>query len=382
MLSRFLDGGIDTALVEYLNNIDYSRYEVTLGIGVSMGDREVFLSRISPEVKVVHIIGERFLVRSRQRKLSRKLPLYEKIFDETVVNLIRRRLLGRRLDRLVSSHDAIVDFDSTFYSLIRDHGKPVVGFYHFSIAENLRRSERHCRRQMDGMSRYSRIVVVSDTMLEEGRRLFPSLQEKFVRIYNGYDFEDIERRGNMPPGMKLPSRYFISVARLEESQKDNETLIKAYAEFRKHTECSSVPSLVLVGKGRDKEMLSGLVEELGLQDSVILTGFIENPYPLIRQSIALVLSSKYEGFGLVLVEGMGLGVPVVASDCPSGPAEILENGKSGLLFPTGDIQALAYNLEKLATDGETCRRMSAVSLERSKAFSIQRSVNELMEVLS
>lgn len=381
LLSRFLDGGIDTILVEYLNNIDFSRFEVTLAIGIDMGEREVFLPRVSPEVDVVHLVEGELLTRLPRRKLSGKPPFLEKAFDESVINPLRRMIVKRRLDRLVMSHDAVVDFDSSFYSKLRDCRKPVVGFYHFSIEENLRRSARHTRRQMAGMKGYAKIVVVSDAMLEEGRRLFPELSDKFVRIYNGYDLEGIVRRGSLAPEIKLPERYFVSVARLEESQKDNATLIRAYAEFRKRSGSSRLPSLVMAGTGKDSGMLSDLVKSLGLQDSVVMAGFVENPYPLMKHSIALILSSKYEGFGLVLVEAMALGKPVIASDCVSGPAEILENGKSGLLFPTGDIQALASCMEALATDDDMRTRLSDASLRRSKSFDIRESVNELMDIL-
>lgn len=384
LISRFLDGGIDTILVEYLRNLDFSKLDVTLGIGIHMGELEVHLHRIPKEVRIVHLVEEPLFTSPRKKKITGELSASGKVLDEIFLNPVRRIRMKGVLRRLVKDSDVIVDFDSTFYSFLSDCRKPVIGFYHFSIEENLKRQRRHTLRQMKGMAHYRNIVLLSDVMVKEGVRFFPELKEKFVRIYNGYDLPKLRERGDeaLEEGI-APGRYFLMVARLEESQKDYTTLLHAFAEFQELSE--RVPgaediSLLIAGEGKDREKLTTLAETLGIARKVRFLGFRSNPLPLMRNSLALVHSSKYEGFGLVIAEALALGKAVVASDCKSGPAEILENGESGILFPVGDTHTLAKELLKIACEPEFRTAMEWKGLRRSEAFDISRSVGQLMDL--
>lgn len=109
--------------------------------------------------------------------------------------------------------------------------------------------------------------------------------------------------------------------------------------------------LVIVGDGPLRPELTTLVETLGLEGLVSLPGFLENPFPILRRASAFALSSRWEGFPSALVEAMVLNVPVVSTDCHSGPREILDDGRLGRLVPVGDIDAMSSALlETLAGD--------------------------------
>jgi glycosyltransferase involved in cell wall biosynthesis len=99
--------------------------------------------------------------------------------------------------------------------------------------------------------------------------------------------------------------------------------------------------LIILGEGEERPSLEKLIATLGLQDSVALPGFVPNPYAYMRNAALFVLSSLWEGLPTVLIEAMAVGVPVVSTDCPSGPFEILKGGKLGPLVPVGDLSALA-----------------------------------------
>ena len=120
-------------------------------------------------------------------------------------------------------------------------------------------------------------------------------------------------------------------------QKDFPTLIRAFADVR----AKRVVRLVVLGEGKDRVELEALVKSLGVQDDVALPGFVDNPYPYMRAAALFVLSSQWEGFGNVLAEAMACGTPVVSTDCPSGPNEILENGRWGTLVPMDNWIALS-----------------------------------------
>jgi glycosyltransferase involved in cell wall biosynthesis len=120
-------------------------------------------------------------------------------------------------------------------------------------------------------------------------------------------------------------------------QKDFATLIRAFAQVRQDRSAR----LLILGEGPERAALESLVRDLALETDVGLPGWVTNPYPFMVRADLFVLSSKWEGLPGVLIEALYCGVPVVSTDCPSGPSEILEGGKYGRLVPVGDVEALA-----------------------------------------
>lgn len=133
----------------------------------------------------------------------------------------------------------------------------------------------------------------------------------------------------------------IGVGRLEH-QKDYPTLIKALAKIRQSQPCK----LIILGEGRQRNTLQNLIDELGLQEHVDLKGHVDNPFAYMARSQVFVLSSAWEGFGNVIAEALAVGTPVVSTDCPSGPREILMDGKYGPLTPVHDSESLAQAINQ------------------------------------
>lgn len=138
----------------------------------------------------------------------------------------------------------------------------------------------------------------------------------------------------------------LGVGRLCE-QKDFSSLVRAFALVRQRRDAR----LMILGEGEQRAELDRLVSQLGLKDRVAFPGFVQQPTTWLTRASLLVLSSRWEGFGNVIVEALAAGVPVVATDCDSGPAEILTDSRYGMLVPVGDIQAMAeaiiHTLERL-----------------------------------
>ena len=128
----------------------------------------------------------------------------------------------------------------------------------------------------------------------------------------------------------------LGVGRLT-AQKGFEILIEAFAQVRK----SQQARLLILGEGEERPMLEALIKQLGLDQDVDLPGFVLNPYPYMAHASLFVLSSRWEGLPTVLVEAMSLRTPVIATDCPSGPQEILRGGQYGQLVPVDNPEALA-----------------------------------------
>ena len=155
-------------------------------------------------------------------------------------------------------------------------------------------------------------------------------------------------------------------------QKDFPTLIEAFRRVSAARACR----LVILGEGRLRPQLEGQVRALGLEDWVSLPGWTENPYAFMSRAALFVLSSRHEGFPGVLVEALACGCPVVSTDCPAGPSEILED--PGLLAPVGDPEALSRIMRR-ALD----RPVDKAALRaRAARFSVERAVNEYDKLIA
>jgi glycosyltransferase involved in cell wall biosynthesis len=149
------------------------------------------------------------------------------------------------------------------------------------------------------------------------------------------------------------------------ARKDFETLIRAFALLRGRLEAR----LLILGEGRQRQQLSELVVALGLAECVEMPGFVDNPYPFMAGSNVFALCSRCEGAPVVLMEALASGCPVVSTDCPSGPREILQGGKVGPLVPIGDVAGLAEAMEKLISHPPDRQRLRDAAAPFSAAGS-------------
>jgi glycosyltransferase involved in cell wall biosynthesis len=148
----------------------------------------------------------------------------------------------------------------------------------------------------------------------------------------------------------------LAVGRLSR-QKDFPTLLRAFAS-RRHRSAR----LMILGEGSERPGLEALVKSLGLTAEVALPGFVENPFAYMARAGVFVLSSAWEGMPGVLIQALACGAPVVATDCESGPREVLQDGRVGRLVPVGDASALAQAID--STLGEPRRPLPDGVLDR------------------
>ena len=157
----------------------------------------------------------------------------------------------------------------------------------------------------------------------------------------------MERQPNHDWLLDPAIKVVLSVGRLS-PEKGLATLVQAFAEL--HVDQPDA-RLLIAGEGPERAVLQRLVAELGLSNVASLAGRTSTPLAWMRHAAVFVLASDYEGFGNVLVEAMACGTPVVSTDCPVGPREILKNGRLGRLVPVGDAAALATAISQALTQG-------------------------------
>ena len=350
LLSRFLDGGIDTVLTEYLCRLSGNvNYEITLAISIKMDELEVFKNRIPSNVKIVHFVKQQWLTKWRKRKIRQKIPAYIKLHDELLLNPIRRIMIANNIKRLATQNDVIIDFDSHFSSFLKNIKKPKVAFYHFSLAAMAEKNPRYIKKISQELAYYDRIVTISKAMCKECEILCPKLANKLIVIYNGQDRDRLKSFASEKViDNRINTPFLVAVERLTESQKDVSTILHAFKIL--HEKYQRTEKLYIIGKGNSEKDLKQLANNIGIANEVEFLGFKANPYPWIDKARLLIHSAKFEGLPTILIEGLMLDKLIVATDCPTGPKEILNEGKAGILIPVGDAEAMAEGINKLLTD--------------------------------
>lgn len=209
------------------------------------------------------------------------------------------------------------------------------------------------------------VIAVSEGVAEDTARTSGLERKRIHVVRNPVITAAMYQQARLPlahPWLSAPTEpvsppLILGVGRLTE-QKDFPTLLRAFARLRQHRPAR----LILLGEGRQRHRLEQLARDLAIADSVQLPGFDPNPYAWMARASLFVLSSRWEGSPNVLTEAMALGTPVVATDCPSGPNEILQGGEIAPLIAVGDDQALATAMAEVLDHPPPPERLqSAVS---------------------
>lgn len=219
-----------------------------------------------------------------------------------------------------------------------------------------------------------RVIAVSRGVADDLVQTLGLAKKKVEVIYNPIIDADLLARSQEPvdhPWFQSGSLpVILSVGRLE-YPKDFATLLHSFAIIRRSIPCRCV----ILGEGPDRAQIERLAEELGVADDLWMPGFVDNPYAYMSRARVQVLSSHWEGLPTVLVEASACGTPILATDCPSGPREIIRHGENGQLVPVGDEKSMAVALTDVLT-GQRKSKSSALS-----RFELSASAGHYLKVL-
>jgi glycosyltransferase involved in cell wall biosynthesis len=218
------------------------------------------------------------------------------------------------------------------------------------------------------------ILAVSEGVKDDLITLFPSLAEKIVVIHNPVVTQTLYNEASEDvkhPSFSSGNPVILNVAKLI-PLKDQSTLIHAFSIIRRRWPAR----LVILGVGTAEPELMKLTHELGISESVDFLGFQSNPYKFMKRSSIFVLSSLQEGLPTVLIEAMACGIPVISTDCPSGPNEIISHRKNGILVPMQEPIQLAKAIEELLERPDFARELACAGQLRAESFRADKITRE------
>jgi len=317
-------GGAERAMVNLAHGLAGCGCAVDLVLAQAKGP---YLDEVNKAIRLVDLKASRVLTSlpALARYLRREQPeaLLSALDYANVVALWARRLAGVPCRVLVTEHN----------TLSRSAG---------NSARWRQRMVPHLVKRFYPWADY--VIGISRGVADDLSQTAGLPRERIKILYNPVVTPELREKARAP----LNHPWFetgqppvvLAVGRLTK-QKDFPTLIRAFAQVRQ----TRPARLLILGEGPDRPALEALVHKLSLEGDVAMPGFVENPYAYMSRVSLYVLSSRWEGLPTVLIEALSCGLPIIATDCPSGPREILANGLYGSLVPVEDVTALAQAIE-------------------------------------
>ncbi len=357
-------GGAERNIINLIANMDTNVYELTIVAGNVGGNLE---SELGSNVKLINLESSGFLQLffKLSKLLKSKQPdiLVSALPHINTLSMMVKSFSSIKTKVILTEHTTISSLSSTARTLVKRLEArfilpPLMKMFYPSA---------------------NKIICVSEGVKEDLLSIIgnvPSIQVIYNPVFsNAIDLLRKEPLGEDEQLFTKGSPVIIAVGRLIKA-KDYPTLLKAF----KLMLGSLTADLVILGEGPEDEYLKNLVTSLSLQNNVTFLGFKSNPYKYMARSSVFVLSSVREGFGNVIVEAMGCGVPVVATNCKSGPSEIINNNINGLLVEPQNPKALADGITGILKDAALAQTLSVNGKERAAYFSIEKSVAEYEKV--
>jgi glycosyltransferase involved in cell wall biosynthesis len=348
----------------------------------------LFLDQIPPEVRIVDL-----KVRSARqswwilfrlgkdaffwaRMLFARKPHYVLGTLSNLANYLKRE----QPDVMISCHD----YPNVVAVMARDLarvGCRVILTAHSTLSHEMASSKKRKVKAQAEVDRrfYPRaeaIVTVSQGVADDLASILDLPLKSFTTIYNPVVSERLEQQATEPlthPWFSGDGPPVVLTVGGFKPAKDHATLLKAFALVRKKRPVR----LLILGEGKLRQSLTRQAGELGISEDLEMPGFVDNPYQYLARSSLFVLSSVFEGLPMVLIEALACGCPVVSTDCPSGPSEILDHGRYGRLVPMCDEKTLAEAINQ-ALDASQDK---ASLVARGQVFSLEKATEKYLELI-
>jgi glycosyltransferase involved in cell wall biosynthesis len=345
-------GGAERMMLYLVGGLDRSRYEITLALGLKRGP---YLPMVPDDIDFIELGHERGVSSIGSIARLFRSGGYDLCFSMVSMNpaAVVARELSRSRVRLVLG--------------ARNH-------YSSSLPAEASASRLKMLAIRMLYPRADLVIGVSQGVADDLVQNFGVPRSRVLAIHNPVDLDRVRALATEPlddpwfaPGARVP--VLVAVGKLQPAKGYPDLL----AAFRRVRDTMPV-RLVILGEGPDRTQIESIVDRTGLRADVRLVGFDVNPYRWLSRAAVFVHAAHWEGFPNVLVEAMACGTPVVSTDCPSGPAEILTDGENGFLVPVGDMAAHAARTLALLSDPALRARIRAAADRRVEDFAVARVV--------
>jgi glycosyltransferase involved in cell wall biosynthesis len=350
-------GGAERVQLSLLEHIDRSKFDIDLFFLQDHGNlRHLIPSNLNSSFGV-----------SEDKNLKlRTLSILTKLLD-----------LAKESDLIFAMIQGTPTYIATLIG--RFTNRPVVGWMHSIWTKNLLHELSWWHRPISRLIYPSvdRFIAVSYGSARDLQEFAPVLMNRVITIPNFLPLNLIKRQAeeNLPEwGMEIFKRQVVLAAGRLIPAKGFDILL---VSFDKLVKSGFDLNLVILGQGPEYPRLKNLAHSLGINARVFMPGFQENPYPFFKNAEMFVLSSRYEAFGMVVVEALALGTCVVATDCQSGPREVLKDGQYGVLVAPDDADALMEGMASLLNDPIESDRFRNDGKEYAWIYDVNKSVPDI-----
>lgn len=378
ILNKWLvTGGVERVLISYIKLFKLIKYDTKVISLYDIGYTNKNLhSEIDIDTNLSFILDRNKSKKYFEAKHQRKNSLSQKIKYELLKTNYKYRINSYIHNEIKKEkYNLIIDFNNILKntSHLQRQDIPIIKWVHSDITTNKNKAKIK-----NTFQSINHIIAICEQMQNNLSHFLDVPKGKISTIYNPIDITEIHRKMEAP--IKITeTNYFLVIARLVKG-KGLEELIDIYINLKKK---GIKNKLYIIGDGELRSTLSHKITQNRLENDCVLLGEVTNPYPYFKKAKLFLFTSESEGLGMVLIESMACGIPVIAMDCPTGPRDIIGlNNEYGKLIPMHNKEKFENTIIELLSDELQYQDYVEKSLSRAKDFSIENISKKIQELFN
>jgi glycosyltransferase involved in cell wall biosynthesis len=365
-VSSLAGGGAERVMVDLLRNIDRNTFQPLLVLLHQFEDSP-YRQHLPEDIRVIVVARKKDSVSAKLKQLLAFFKVVRREKPDVILSMLTHNNIMSLLSGLLFGIRVIACEHNTLSEVMKtEEGQSMLGMPVAPMVKVLYRFAEN-------------IITVSEGIKSDLISAIGISPHRIKTIYNPIDLNRVNSLMHAPPGHPFFAEQkpvVVAMGRMT-AQKRFDILLNAFSRVILSTDAR----LIILGEGPERTRLENMVKDLGIEEKVSLAGFQRNPYALLAHADVFVLSSQYEGLPMAILEAMACGLPVISTDCRSGPTEILEDGQCGILVPVNDEAALAEAMTELLKDKKQREELSERGKERVRDFSVGKIVRQYEEII-
>jgi len=350
-------GGAEKVLLDIVSNLSPEKYHICIVLfekkGILLEKVPYYVELIDLRKKNKYSVPALIIRLAKTIRISRPDNLISFMHYSNVISVLAVNLSGIKTNLILTIHTHLsISLLNTSFAKLRIY-----------LSKKLFKHADHIVMPSNGIQK----MLIKDFNLTDSKKHI---------IPHPLLLDVICQKANEPINDIFNYKYILMVGRLTEA-KGIPVFLKSYKKI-----CGRVKEKALIlGTGEEEIHLKKLTKELGIEKRVVFAGFQNNPYKFMKNASIFVLSSLWESFAIVIAEAMACGVPIVSTDCPSGPGELIISGENGLLVPPQDEQALASAMLKLINDKQLQHKFIQNGLKQAATLRVEKIIPKYEKIL-